>query len=71
MKEFIEGKHYYLDGGKVVFTEQYHLDRGTCCGSGCRHCPYDEETRQEMMNKRKVVTTTYDKVQEIKKEMGQ
>jgi hypothetical protein len=31
---------YYLENGKVVFTPQYHLKRGDCCGSGCRHCPY-------------------------------
>lgn len=35
-----EGVHYYKEGGKYVFTERYHLDRGYCCGSGCRHCPY-------------------------------
>jgi hypothetical protein len=42
-KEFIENVHYYLDGGKVVFTEKYHLERGHCCGSkgGCKHCPYE------------------------------
>jgi hypothetical protein len=32
---------YYLENGKVVFTPKYHLERGYCCGSGCRHCPYD------------------------------
>jgi Family of unknown function (DUF5522) len=26
--------------GYFVFTAQYLLDRGTCCNSGCRHCPY-------------------------------
>lgn len=31
---------YYLENGFVVFTAAYHLKRGTCCGSGCRHCPY-------------------------------
>jgi hypothetical protein len=33
---------YYLDTGRVVFTEEYHIRRGSCCGShgGCRHCPY-------------------------------
>lgn len=35
--------HYYMEGTKLVFTEQYHIDRGYCCGSsgGCRHCPYE------------------------------
>ncbi len=44
MKEFILNVHYYLDDTKVVFTEQYHIERGYCCGSksgGCRHCPYE------------------------------
>lgn len=34
---------YYLENGYVVFTEYYHLKRGYCCGSGCRHCPYKHE----------------------------
>ena len=29
--------------GYRVFTEIYHLRRGFCCGSGCRHCPYGHE----------------------------
>ena len=32
---------YYMDGTYLVFTAAYHLKRGYCCGSGCRHCPYD------------------------------
>jgi len=32
---------YYNDLGFIVLTEKYHLDRGVCCGNGCRHCPYD------------------------------
>jgi hypothetical protein len=38
--ELEPGEDYYYDGPYLVFTEQYHLKRGTCCGSGCRHCPY-------------------------------
>lgn len=44
--EFIEGVHFYLDGGKVVFTEQYHLSRGNCCGNKCRHCPYTKPVKK-------------------------
>jgi hypothetical protein len=37
----LKEKDYYLDeNGNVVFTAVYHLNRGTCCGNGCRHCPY-------------------------------
>jgi len=32
---------FYRENGFVVFTAAYHLSRGSCCGSGCRHCPYE------------------------------
>lgn len=35
-----EGDFYLSPEGYIVFTEQYHLKRGYCCQSGCRHCPY-------------------------------
>jgi hypothetical protein len=31
---------YYLEDGLVVFTSQFHLKRGRCCGCDCRHCPW-------------------------------
>lgn len=34
------GVDYYLENGRYVFTEHYHLKRGYCCQNGCRHCPY-------------------------------
>ncbi|HSU28498.1 MAG TPA: cysteine-rich CWC family protein [Chitinophagaceae bacterium] len=37
---FVEGLHYYKEDGFLVFTELYHLLRGYCCKSGCRHCVY-------------------------------
>jgi hypothetical protein len=39
-RELIEGVDYYVENGLFVFTEQYLRDRGYCCTSGCRHCPY-------------------------------
>jgi hypothetical protein len=33
--------YYYNEDGYVVLTEKYHLDKGYCCGNGCKHCPYD------------------------------
>ena len=27
--------------GRVIFTSLFHLKRGSCCGNGCRHCPYE------------------------------
>jgi len=41
MKNFEENKQYYLENGAVVFTALFHLERRTCCGNKCRHCPYD------------------------------
>lgn len=35
-----QGIHYYIENGFLVFTEFYHLSRGYCCGSGCRHCAF-------------------------------
>ena len=32
---------YYTENDRVVFTEQFHIQRGQCCGNGCRHCPYE------------------------------
>ncbi|CAK8673696.1 unnamed protein product [Clavelina lepadiformis] len=26
----------------IVWTRSYHLKRGDCCGSACRHCPYHQ-----------------------------
>ncbi len=31
---------FYMDGPYLVFTAAYHLRRGYCCNSDCRHCPY-------------------------------
>ena len=46
VKSFKEGIHYYMDGERVVFTALFHIQRGQCCGSGCRHCPYDPKHKK-------------------------
>lgn len=38
--KLVEGEDYYDEGSMIVFTARYHLRRGFCCKSGCRHCPY-------------------------------
>jgi len=40
MPALIEGVDFYMEGGFLVFTEKFLRDRGYCCESGCRHCPY-------------------------------
>ncbi len=43
-----EGLHYYMnEDGLLTFTATYLLQRGYCCGRGCRHCPYDYEAVPE------------------------
>ena len=32
---------FYWEDGYRVMTETYHRRRGSCCGNGCRHCPYN------------------------------
>jgi hypothetical protein len=41
----LEEGDFYLDEktGFLVLTARYLLKRGFCCGSGCRHCPYDSK----------------------------
>jgi hypothetical protein len=36
------GEFTYIDpvSGLSVLTAGYLRERGTCCDSGCRHCPY-------------------------------
>jgi len=38
--EPLRPEDFYMDGPYLVFTEAYHLRRGYCCNSDCRHCPY-------------------------------
>jgi hypothetical protein len=42
--------YYYSPEGYIVFTEKYHLKRGYCCQSGCKHCPFgfDKKTGRFM-----------------------
>jgi hypothetical protein len=48
--EFVEGVDYYYENGLMVLTETYHLNRGYCCGNGCRHCPFEDENMFKTQN---------------------
>jgi hypothetical protein len=41
---------YYIEDGKYVFTEQFHIKRGHCCGSGCRNCPFHPKYQKNNTN---------------------
>ena len=41
-----EGYYTDPDTGNMVLTEKTLLERGWCCGCGCRHCPYKEDDKK-------------------------
>ena len=42
---------YYNEQGYKVFTEKFHLKRGYCCKSGCRHCQYGYDKKTDTFRK--------------------
>ena len=48
--------------GFFVLTKYYLLQRGHCCGAGCRHCPYDAEEQRragrEFITGKEIQTST-------------
>jgi hypothetical protein len=53
----IDSSHpdYYLEDGFCVFTSTYLVRKGSCCGSGCRHCPYQPKHSRGSVKLRKEV----------------
>lgn len=58
MKEkLVEGEDFYFtEEGLFVMTKKFHLERGYCCGNGCKHCPYKyknvpEPKKSELLDK--------------------
>lgn len=46
---------YYLENDKIVFTSEFLLQRGYCCNSKCRHCPYQDNPYQDKIKEEKEV----------------
>jgi len=53
MGKLVEGKDYYVEEGKIVLTEKYHIQRGRCCGVQCKHCPFDPQYKKGVTNIKK------------------
>ncbi|MBH2004868.1 MAG: hypothetical protein I8H66_09275 [Sphingobacteriia bacterium] len=59
-KNLVEWVDFYYDNnGYMVFTEKLHLEKGYCCGHGCRHCPYayecvPEPKRTELLEQKRI-----------------
>ena len=50
----LDPEDYYMsEEGFIVFTEKYHLKRGHCCKSGCKHCPYGFDKKTGKVGKPK------------------
>ena len=48
----VQGEDYYLsEEGFFIFTEEYHLKRGHCCQSGCKHCPFGFDKKTGKFNR--------------------
>jgi hypothetical protein len=47
----LKSEDYHFEGPNMVFTRAFLLKRGFCCGSGCRHCPYETEPQHETPTK--------------------
>ena len=45
--------------GYHVFTELAHKKRGKCCGSGCRHCPYNHENVKPSLKADKIMQPSF------------
>ncbi|XP_039456616.1 uncharacterized protein C1orf53 homolog isoform X1 [Oreochromis aureus] len=54
-------KQMYVDpsSGYKVFTEYAHLQRGKCCGSACRHCPYGQVNVKDPATKKRFNSLFY------------
>ncbi|MBX7172577.1 MAG: hypothetical protein K1X72_16535 [Pyrinomonadaceae bacterium] len=43
--KFVEDVDYYFENGLMVLTAHFLLKRGYCCGNSCRHCPYEDQSK--------------------------
>jgi len=50
--KYTKDEFYIGEDGYLIFTEKYHLKRGYCCKSGCRHCPYNYDKKTDSFNKK-------------------
>lgn len=49
--KFDKEDYYMTPEGYLVFTEKYHLKRGYCCQSGCKHCPWKNKSSKPASEK--------------------
>ncbi len=60
----VEGEDYYFnEDGYIVLTEKYHLQKGSCCGNGCKHCPYNYKAVPEPKRSKLLLLKEHEKGQ--------
>jgi hypothetical protein len=52
---FDDDEFYVNEKGLYVFTAEYLLKRGYCCGNGCTHCPFDYKNVLDNIKKQKLL----------------
>jgi hypothetical protein len=55
-----ETDNFYWENGFVVFKESFLIRKGSCCGSGCRHCPYEPKHDVGAVHLRKGIKKSLD-----------
>ena len=56
---FDEDEIFVNENGLFVFTAEYLLQRGYCCGNGCRHCPFEYKNVVDIEKKKKLIETQH------------
>ena len=70
MKSYKEDIHYYMEGERVIFTALFHIERGQCCGNGCRHCPYEPKHKKGTINVQDNYLATKEEIDIFKSKSG-
>lgn len=61
----------YLNAeGYTVFTSQFHKNRGTCCKSGCLHCPFGYTLKKFGLEFSPVQESEHSEIEKIISESG-
>lgn len=53
---FDDDELFYMNNdGFMVFTAEYLLKRGYCCGNGCKHCPFDYKAVENELARKRLI----------------
>ena len=59
-----------MEGERVIFTALFHIERGQCCGNGCRHCPYEPKHKKGTINVQDNYLVTKEEIDIFKSKSG-